>query len=260
MKIHEYQAKEILSRFKVPIPKGSTASTPQQARDIARSLGGKVVVKAQVHAGGRGKAGGVKVVSSPEEAEQVAASLLNRNLVTFQTGPEGVPVRKVLVEEAMDIERELYLGVVIDERARGAVVMASEAGGIEIEEVAATSPEKILRVTVDPSVGFQPFQGRKLAYCFFITLLGIIIDWAYFELTWDTHFGKSAVWIPAMSQALQFVWLLLPMVMIFLVNAALSYSYLKLERRQAIIFGAVMGVFTAPWLLPTLPYVWGWVG
>ena len=103
-------------------------------------------------------------------------------------------------------------------------------------------------------------KGRKLAYCFFITLLGIIIDWAYFELTWDTHFGKSAVWIPAMSQALQFVWLLLPMVMIFLVNAALSYSYLKLERRQAIIFGAVMGVFTAPWLLPTLPYVWGWVG
>lgn len=102
-------------------------------------------------------------------------------------------------------------------------------------------------------------KGRRLAFCFFITLLGIVIDWAYFELTWDTDFGKFAVWAPAMSQALQFVWLLLPMVMIFLVNAALSYSYLKLERRQAIIFGAIMGFFTAPWLLPTVPYLFGWV-
>jgi len=102
-------------------------------------------------------------------------------------------------------------------------------------------------------------RGRKLAYCFFITVLGIIIDWAYFELTWDTDFGRSAVWIPAMSQVLQFVWLLLPMVMIGVVNAALSYSYLKLERRQAIIFGAIMGFFTAPWLLPTIPYAFGWV-
>ncbi len=102
-------------------------------------------------------------------------------------------------------------------------------------------------------------KGRRLAYCFFITLLGIVIDWAYFELTWDTDFGRSAIWIPAMSQVLQFVWLLLPMVMIWLVNAALSYSYLKLERRQAIIFGAIIGFFTAPWLLPTLPYAFGWV-
>ncbi|HEY50370.1 MAG TPA: hypothetical protein G4O20_00995 [Dehalococcoidia bacterium] len=102
-------------------------------------------------------------------------------------------------------------------------------------------------------------KGKRLAYCFFITLLGIIIDWAYFEFTWDTDFGKSAVWIPAMPQALQFVWLLLPMAMIGLVNAALSYSYLKLERRQAIIFGAIMGFFTAPWLLPIVPYVFGWV-
>lgn len=102
-------------------------------------------------------------------------------------------------------------------------------------------------------------KGRRLAYCFFITVLGLIIDWAYLELTWDTHFAKSATWIPAMSQALQFVCLLLPMVMIFLVNAALSYSYLKLERKQAIILGVIIGVFTAPWLLPTLPYVWGWV-
>jgi hypothetical protein len=102
-------------------------------------------------------------------------------------------------------------------------------------------------------------KGKRLAYCFFITVLGIIIDWAYFELTWDTDFGKSAIWAPAMSQALQFVWLLLPMVMIFLVNAALSYSYLKLERRQALIFGAIMGIFTAPWLLSTIPYALGWV-
>jgi hypothetical protein len=102
-------------------------------------------------------------------------------------------------------------------------------------------------------------RGSKHAYCFFITLLGIIIDWAYFELTWDTDFGKSAVWIPSMSQALQFAWLLLPMVMIFLVNAAIAYSFLKLERKQAIIFGAIMGFFTAPWLLPTLPHIFGWV-
>jgi hypothetical protein len=102
-------------------------------------------------------------------------------------------------------------------------------------------------------------RGGKLAYCLFITALGFFIDWAYFELTWDTDFGKAAVWAPAMSQALQFVWLLLPMVMIFLVNAALAYAYLKLERRQAIIFGAIMGFFTAPWLLPTIPYAFGWV-
>ena len=164
MKIHEYQAKDIISQFQVPVPKGSDASTPQEARDIARDLGGKAVVKAQVHAGGRGKAGGVKVASSPEEAEQVAAGLLNRNLVTVQTGPQGVPVRKVLVEEAMNIEKELYLGIVIDGQAAGVVVMASEAGGVDIEEVAATSPEKILRVTVDPALGFQPYQGRRLAY------------------------------------------------------------------------------------------------
>jgi len=102
-------------------------------------------------------------------------------------------------------------------------------------------------------------KSRRLAYCFFITALGIVIDWAYFELTWDTHFGKSAVWAPAIPQALQFVWLLLPMAMIFLCNAALSYSYLKLERRQAVIFGAAMGFFTAPWLLPMVPYAFGWV-
>jgi len=111
-----------------------------------------------------------------------------------------------------------------------------------------------------PGAKIKIGKGRRLAYCFFITVLGLIIDWAYMELTWDTYFGgKSPVMIPAMSQALQLVWLLLPVVMIWLVNAALSYSYLKLERKQAIIFGAIIGFFTAPWLLPTLPYVWGWV-
>jgi len=120
----------------------------------------------------------------------------------------------------------------------------------------------VLSVTLPRLPGetkIQITKGRKLAYCFFITLLGIIIDWAYFEFAWDTDFGKSAVWAPAMSQALQFLWLLLPMAMIWLVNSALSYSYLKLERRQVIIFGAVMGFFTAPWLLPTVPYIFGWV-
>jgi len=102
-------------------------------------------------------------------------------------------------------------------------------------------------------------KNKRFAYCFFVTILGFIIDWAYFELTWDTHFARSAVWAPAMSQGLQFAWLLLTMVMIFAVNAAISYSYLKLERRQAVIFGAIMGFFTAPWLLPVLPYALGWV-
>jgi len=102
-------------------------------------------------------------------------------------------------------------------------------------------------------------KGKRLAYCLFITLLGIVIDWAYFELTWDTHFGRTGIWIPAMSQALQFVWLLLPMVMIGLVNFALAYSFLKMGRRQSVILGAIMAFFTAPWLLPTVPYMMGWV-
>lgn len=164
MKIHEYQAKEILARYSVPVPRGGVASTPQEAARIAGDLGGKAVVKAQVHAGGRGRAGGVKLVSSPREAEQVARALLGKNLVTFQTGPEGVPVRRVLVEETIEIEKELYLGMVIDGAARGVVAMASEAGGMDIEEVAARTPEKILRVAVDPVLGLMPYQGRKLAY------------------------------------------------------------------------------------------------
>lgn len=164
MKIHEYQAKKILADYGVPVPKGAVASTPEEAAAVAAQLGGKVVVKAQVHAGGRGKAGGIKLVSSPKEAEQFARGLLGKDLVTNQTGPKGVPVRKLLVAEAADIQRELYLAVVVDGGARGVVIIASEAGGVEIEEVAAKTPEKILRVKVDPTLGLQPFQGRKVAY------------------------------------------------------------------------------------------------
>ena len=164
MKLHEYQAKGILSQAGVPVPDGEVADTPEQARKIADGLGGRAVVKAQVHAGGRGKAGGIKVVSSPVEAEQAAESMLGGRLVTLQTGPEGVPVRAVLVEEVLSIERELYVGMVIDGAAQGVVAMASEAGGMDIEEAADRTPEKVLRATTDPVMGLMPYQARMLAY------------------------------------------------------------------------------------------------
>ena len=164
MKVHEYQAKEILAQGGVPVPRGRVASTAKEAREIAESLGGSSVVKAQVHAGGRGKAGGIKVVRSPAEAEDAAASLLGTRLVTFQTSSEGVPVRRVLVEEALDIEKELYLGMLIDGSAGGVVVMASDAGGMDIEAVAEKTPEKVVRDAVDPMLGLQPFQARRIAY------------------------------------------------------------------------------------------------
>ena len=164
MKIHEYQAKEIFAKYGVPVPKGGVASTPAEARKIAEGLGGAVVVKAQVYAGGRGKAGGVKVVQNPAEAEQAAQKMIGMRLVTHQTTAEGVPVYKVLVEEAMPIARELYLSIVIDSAKRMPVIMASEAGGMDIEQVAATTPEKILKVYVDPAIGFQSFMGNRLAY------------------------------------------------------------------------------------------------
>ena len=164
MKVHEYQAKSILSRAGVPVPEGRVASTAREAREIADSLGGRSVVKAQIHAGGRGKAGGIKVVASAEEAEQAAASMLGAALVTEQTGPEGVPVRSVLVEEALEVERELYVGMAIDGTAEGVVLMASQAGGMDIEEVAERTPERVLRTSVEPMLGLQPYQGRKLAY------------------------------------------------------------------------------------------------
>ena len=164
MKVHEYQAKRILADGGVPVPRGGPATSPDEARTVAEGLGGGAVVKAQVHAGGRGKAGGIKVVSSPDEAAEAAGGMLGTRLVTFQTGPEGVPVDAVLVEEPLDIERELYVGIVTDGAARGPVVMVSEAGGMDIEEVAETTPDKIIRVAIDPGLGLQPYQGRRIAY------------------------------------------------------------------------------------------------
>ncbi|MSQ41358.1 MAG: ADP-forming succinate--CoA ligase subunit beta [Dehalococcoidia bacterium] len=164
MKIHEHQAKAIFARYGIPVPEGGVASTPQEAREIAQRLGGRVVVKAQVHAGGRGRAGGIKVVDSPEAAQQAAVALLGKHLVTHQTGPEGVPVSKVLVEQVVPVERELYLAIVVDGSGKAPVIIGSEAGGMDIEEVAAIHPEKILQVRVDPIIGFQPYMGRDLAY------------------------------------------------------------------------------------------------
>jgi succinyl-CoA synthetase beta subunit len=164
MKIHEYQGKAILKEFGVPVPGGDVADTPAQARTIAKRLGGRVVVKAQVHAGGRGKAGGVKLADDPAGAEAAARQILGMMLKTPQTPPEGIKVLKVLVEEASPIATELYLSMTLD-RGRGThVVMASQAGGMEIEEVAATHPEKIIREWTDPALGLQAFQARTLAF------------------------------------------------------------------------------------------------
>ncbi len=164
MRIHEYQAKALLKEFGVPVPRGEVADTPAAARAVAERLGGKVVVKAQVHAGGRGKAGGIKPAASPAEAEAAAKQILGMRLRTPQTPPEGIVVQKVLVEEAFPVARELYLAVTVDRDAGVPVVMASEAGGMEIEEVAARSPEKILRAPADPALGLLPFQVRRLTF------------------------------------------------------------------------------------------------
>jgi len=165
MKIHEYQAKQILARFGVATPKGEVAYTPEEAREIATRLGGPVsVVKAQIHAGGRGKAGGVKLARGAEEVERLAGEILGKKLVTVQTGPEGRIVRRLLIEEGLEIAREFYLGLVIDRAAAEPVFMASSEGGVEIEVVAARHPEKILKEFINPAVGLQPFQARKLAF------------------------------------------------------------------------------------------------
>ena len=164
MKIHEYQAKGILAEFGIPVPQGGLAKTASEAREIAAGLGGKVVIKAQVHAGGRGKGGGIKTAASPEEAELLAGQIIGMQLVTPQTPPQGVKVKSVLVEEAVQYGRELYLGIIVDGTAGVPVMMASAAGGMDIEEVAAKTPEKIFKAYIDPLTGLQPFQGRKLAY------------------------------------------------------------------------------------------------
>jgi succinyl-CoA synthetase beta subunit len=165
VKIHEYQAKSVLARFGVAVPRGEVAFTSAEAGDIARRLGGGIsVVKAQIHAGGRGKGGGVKVARSPEEAEELAKQILGMTLVTHQTGPEGRKVGRVLVEEGLEIDRELYLSIVIDRASARPVIICSASGGMDIEEVAAKEPEKILREFVDPGTGIIPFQSRKLAF------------------------------------------------------------------------------------------------
>jgi succinyl-CoA synthetase beta subunit len=162
--IHEFQAKEILRTYGVPVLEGGVARTPEEAAEIARRLGGPVVVKAQIHAGGRGKGGGVKVVRSPAEAAEFARTLLGRPLVTHQTGPEGRIVRQVLVEQGCDIARELYFGVVVDRGSGRVAVIASQEGGVEIEEVAGRSPDAIYREVLDPLVGLAGFQARRLAF------------------------------------------------------------------------------------------------
>ncbi|HLA17957.1 MAG TPA: ADP-forming succinate--CoA ligase subunit beta [Dehalococcoidia bacterium] len=163
MKVHEYQAKEVLSRYGVPVPGGRVADTADEAAAIAAELGLPVAVKAQIHAGGRGKGGGIKLAATPDEARKAAGEIIGMRLVTHQTGPEGRLVRRVLVEEQLKVERELYLGIVIDNSIGFPLVMASDAGGVDIEEVAAKTPERIRRLPVDPSIGFQPYQGRQLA-------------------------------------------------------------------------------------------------
>src|ERR1700719_811048 len=168
MKIHEYQAKEILRAHGVAVPRGKLVQSAEEAvaaaRDLMASGNGVVVVKAQIHAGGRGKGGGVKLARSPEEAETLAGAMLGMTLVTHQTGPAGRVVSRVLVEEGLRMTRELYLSLVLDRASGKPVMMASAAGGMDIEDVAASTPEKIVRVSIEPGVGLAPFEARQLGF------------------------------------------------------------------------------------------------
>ncbi|MCU1229664.1 MAG: sucC [Acidobacteria bacterium] len=164
MKVHEYQAKEILRRYGVPTPRGIVADNAEDARKAAEQLGGRVVVKAQIHAGGRGKGGGVKLAKTPDEAAEITQKMIGWTLVTHQTGPEGRVVNKVLIEEALNIDKELYLGITLDRKLGCPVVMASKQGGMEIEEVAERDPSAIFREPIDAVLGPQPFQARAIAY------------------------------------------------------------------------------------------------
>jgi succinyl-CoA synthetase beta subunit len=164
MKIHEYQAKAILAKYKVPVPRGEVAFSAEEAAAAAHKIGGSVVVKAQIHAGGRGKGGGVKIARNAAEATEIAKQMLGMTLVTHQTGPEGRVVKRLLIEETLPIERELYLGIVLDRVQAKPVFMASAAGGMDIEEVAAKSPEAILKEAFEPDAGLAPFQARDLAF------------------------------------------------------------------------------------------------
>ena len=165
MKIHEYQGKALLKEYGVPVPRGIVARTPEEAENAARELGTDiVVVKAQIHAGGRGKGGGVKLAKSPEEAKEIASQILGMQLITHQTGPEGREVKTLLIEEGLPIDREFYLGITLDRVTGRNVFMASSEGGMDIEKVAEETPEKILKETIDPAVGLRGFQARKLAF------------------------------------------------------------------------------------------------
>ena len=165
MKIHEYQAKSLLRKFKIPVPEGGLAFSPDGAREVARQIGrAPYVVKAQIHAGGRGKGGGIKLAGSADEAYSVAGQIIGMDLVTPQTGPEGKQVRKVLVEQGLNIKKELYLSILPDRSTEKILVMASDEGGIDIESVATETPEKIIKVQVDPLLGIQPFQCKQIAY------------------------------------------------------------------------------------------------
>jgi succinyl-CoA synthetase beta subunit len=164
MKIHEYQAKTILAKYKVPVPRGEVAFTVAEAEAAAKNIGGSVVVKAQIHAGGRGKGGGVKVAKDAADAAEWARKILGMTLITHQTGPEGRLVQRLLVEETLPIDKELYLGIVLDRATSNIIFMASAAGGMDIEEVAAHTPEAILKEPIDPGLGLQPYQARKLAF------------------------------------------------------------------------------------------------
>src|SRR3954470_12962115 len=169
MKVHEYQAKEILRRYGVPTPRGIVVDNADEARQAAKELGGRVVLKAQIHAGGRGKGGGVKLAKSADEAAELTKKMLGMTLVTHQTGREGRVVRKVLVEEALNIDKELYLGITLDRKLGMPVIMASKQGGMEIEEVAARDPKAIHREPIDATLGVQPFQARAVAYALGLT-------------------------------------------------------------------------------------------
>lgn len=169
MNIHEYQAKEILNSYSIPIPRGRVALTSDQVERAAKEMGGRCVIKAQIYAGGRGKAGGVKLVHHPEQAQEFGKELFGKKLVTPQTGPEGLRVRRILIEEAVEISRELYLSITLDRETSRYCLIASAEGGMEIEEVARTSPDKIHLLSIDPFTGLRPFQARKIALALGLT-------------------------------------------------------------------------------------------
>jgi len=193
MNVHEYQAKALLTKFGVAVPRGAVAYTADEAADKARELGGSVwVVKAQIHAGGRGKAGGVKLAKSVEEVAEAAKAMLGTHLVTHQTGPEGREVKRVYIEEGCDIARELYLGLLVDRATSAVTIMASAEGGMDIEEVAATTPEKILTVAIDPVMGLQPFHVRKIAFGLGLDGAQMKTAQAFLQGMYDAFIGLDA--------------------------------------------------------------------